>query len=769
MSFLQKASAQTLPVLAVSSLNVTTQLEAADVIYPAAPGTQGQVLAMGANDQLVFSDVAGEVLDAGVGITIANTAGTEIISVDPLTACSVVGAAQYSVAIGPGRANLGATTANTVSIGNGNLASATGPSSVVAIGSANLPTVVAGQVAQTIAIGVGNLGDMDVAYNNIAIGSQCLQGLKAAGSDFNIGIGNVAGETLLNGEANIAIGNSAMGTGAPTSTAQSNNNIAMGYQALAGLTISTGYGDPDPDIDNSAGANIAIGFRSLVGTTTGVTNVGIGYEAADFLTTGTDNVFIGTNAGASLVTGNDNVVIGGDVCATRSNTNAVIPAAGVDGLVSLGNTATTTALMVGYVTSPILEANTQQFGLMSSTLEMCPKQLSYGSIPTNGIAGDFNVSFPTEAEIAAVPGLGTGFLLGVDSITNATASTPAIVNMTYLNPTVVNVQEVAEFPLFMTPTLAGYSALGGPRGPYSLEGQLGEHSATVQFTRTGNVVQCQILGNTPAINWTIGNDHHTPTDGEVSTVNTNYFSAASKLVLETPLTNAFEYNAAIDPAMDGYGKIVALLTVGPASDPDNAIISSLLAPAFGTTYSQDFDCVPVRAYPEAGTTSGGHWLKFTPGETYLGACYNYSALPANAAGSQTGYPARIRLTVSSFMGDNDIRYVGVSILNVSHYSTAANYQGVAREAVDFNTIYTLFGTSATPGGATAIALTGNAIIRVQPQGIPAVFNDTDNNEVNYMVMFPENYEDNSTGTENLKLSFGGGEPKLALTYIVVPE
>lgn len=76
-------------------------------------------------------------------------------------------------------------------------------------------------------------------------------------------------------------------------------NIAIGYNALAGYTLSTGAN------------NIAMGESSLYSLTTGTYNVAIGVLAGNALTTGVRNILIGDSAGALLTTGGSSVIIGG--------------------------------------------------------------------------------------------------------------------------------------------------------------------------------------------------------------------------------------------------------------------------------------------------------------------------------------------------------------------------------------------------------------------------------------------------------------------------
>ena len=56
--------------------------------------------------------------------------------------------------------------------------------------------------------------------------------------------------------------------------------------------------------------NIAVGFKTMCGLTSGGQNVAIGYAAAVALASGNGNVLIGTSAGLTLSSGYGNVIIG---------------------------------------------------------------------------------------------------------------------------------------------------------------------------------------------------------------------------------------------------------------------------------------------------------------------------------------------------------------------------------------------------------------------------------------------------------------------------
>jgi len=112
--------------------------------------------------------------------------------------------------------------------------------------------------------------------------------------NYNVGIG---AEAMSAGNLNDAHGNVALGYKAMEALTQSDNNVAIGKEALKSIT-------------HGAGGNIAIGASALEDLDTGTYNFGGGLEAIKNVTTGTRNVGIGTESGTTLTTGSYNTIIG---------------------------------------------------------------------------------------------------------------------------------------------------------------------------------------------------------------------------------------------------------------------------------------------------------------------------------------------------------------------------------------------------------------------------------------------------------------------------
>ena len=147
---------------------------------------------------------------------------------------------------------------------------------------------------KNVAIGYEALHDGQSNLHCVAIGTQAMDALT--GGDYNIAIGESSmGDTDADLSRNIAIGREAgryLG---------SNDNIALGFEALHGSTTAT---------NNTGTSNIAIGYQAAREYTTGEHNIAVGYQAMESITTGDDNVAIGDRALDALTTGTNNIAIG---------------------------------------------------------------------------------------------------------------------------------------------------------------------------------------------------------------------------------------------------------------------------------------------------------------------------------------------------------------------------------------------------------------------------------------------------------------------------
>jgi len=160
---------------------------------------------------------------------------------------------------------------------------------------------------------------------NVIIGDEAGTALNVG--DENTLIGYAAGDALLTGEANIAIGKGALGADTKGNvavaigvnalaiqdftTAASNYNVAVGYQT--GVVLETGIqnvfiGGLAGDGTDDGDGNVAVGFQALSGNC-GDSNTAVGVDAGIAIT-GSTNTVIGVVAGKGITSGGNNTCLG---------------------------------------------------------------------------------------------------------------------------------------------------------------------------------------------------------------------------------------------------------------------------------------------------------------------------------------------------------------------------------------------------------------------------------------------------------------------------
>jgi len=177
---------------------------------------------------------------------------------------------------------------------------------------------------QNIAIGVNSMKNTDSGSDNIAIGSYSLDAGENSTTSNNIAIGNSAigsGIGILN--SNIALGNGAMSS-AGADGGRIQYCIAIGLNALKNAEKGQ-YTSQGPD------ANIAIGYQAMMDHVTGSYNIAIGRDAMKDIGDSTQNqndknIAIGYTALQNLENGDSNIAIGPNA----------MTYAGQDGLNSVG-------------------------------------------------------------------------------------------------------------------------------------------------------------------------------------------------------------------------------------------------------------------------------------------------------------------------------------------------------------------------------------------------------------------------------------------------
>jgi hypothetical protein len=182
-----------------------------------------------------------------------------------------------------------------------------------------------------VAVGYRALENTTVGGNNVGIGRYALQnvGDSAGTGSFNIGIGEEALQNLTSGGNNIALGYQA---GHDATTGDNNffagnfagehvnadDNIAIGKQALEGISGGTSTGGDNIALGNKAiqsittgSGNIGLGFEALKDANTGFQNIALGYQSGQNITTGQRNIFIGYQTGGEILTSSKGIIIGG--------------------------------------------------------------------------------------------------------------------------------------------------------------------------------------------------------------------------------------------------------------------------------------------------------------------------------------------------------------------------------------------------------------------------------------------------------------------------
>jgi hypothetical protein len=184
----------------------------------------------------------------------------------------------------------------------------------------------------------------------------------------NVGIGHEVLKVHATGQYNVAIGWKAMDdTNAGGNSANSNNNIAIGGNALGGtwanavseFNVAIGTNSMAAAL-NAATNNTAVGYFSLNAITSGDNNIGIGSEAGISLTSGIKNTIMGVQAGDAMTSTNYTTIIGFQAGTAINSTDA-------NGTVAIGYLAGTAITSGQYNTAIGFEAGKNQVTADSNT------------------------------------------------------------------------------------------------------------------------------------------------------------------------------------------------------------------------------------------------------------------------------------------------------------------------------------------------------------------------------------------------------------------
>lgn len=220
------------------------------------------------------------------------------------------------------------------------------------------------------------------AENNTALGYEALKNLNDLNNE-NTAVGmralysNVSGENTAVGAYAAAksagTGNVAVGNWALRYNNGGDNNVVLGYKALAGTLTET-----DPLLNGDGSGNVAVGAHSLRGNTHGTENVAVGFNALnqnvgqlagsqghrntalgahalEANVSGFLNTAVGNNAGLSVTSEIANVLLGADtdIAPGVGSSVAIGPAAVVSksNSIVLGKAANPSVYNVGIGTS----------------------------------------------------------------------------------------------------------------------------------------------------------------------------------------------------------------------------------------------------------------------------------------------------------------------------------------------------------------------------------------------------------------------------------
>lgn len=196
--------------------------------------------------------------------------------------------------------------------------------------STNNITAIGEEAGATVASAPAN------ASNSTFVGYQAGKAYTTSGTanDGNTAVGYQA---LLSGTTCSA--NTAIGYQSLLQTTTSLRNVAIGWGAGSQLTTGSGQNvyvglfAGEGAVGQTSSNNVAVGYEALIGVTSGHDNVVHGYIAAPTLTTGFNNVVIGSGANVDSANAQNEIVIGAGATGAGNNV-AVIGNSSITNLVS---------------------------------------------------------------------------------------------------------------------------------------------------------------------------------------------------------------------------------------------------------------------------------------------------------------------------------------------------------------------------------------------------------------------------------------------------
>ncbi len=135
-----------------------------------------------------------------------------------------------------------------------------------------------------------------------------------SGGNYNVFLGENAGEGITVADDNVAIGYNAF----YRATTQADKNVAIGSNAMSGnfttadvdSCVVVGYDALSGALTTDADGTIAIGHQAGKSITEAQNSTIVGYQAGDAITDGDYNTLFGHSAGTNLTSGGNNIAIG---------------------------------------------------------------------------------------------------------------------------------------------------------------------------------------------------------------------------------------------------------------------------------------------------------------------------------------------------------------------------------------------------------------------------------------------------------------------------
>ena len=273
---------------------------------------------------------------------------------------------------------------------------------------------ITGTLAATALTGDGSgltgvAGPNSDAQFNTKIGTNAGSSFNGVNPIHNTLYGYKAGESINNGDRNTLIGSEA-----GKNATDSNNAVAVGYQALYSMGGSRSYQTAvgyQALYQNSAGQECtAVGYQALYSNSSGddqcafgvyslqnsngANNTGFGYKSLQNVSNGANNSVLGSNAGSNLSSGSNNLILGYNAQASSN---------------SVSNEITFGDSNINHLRVPGIGVSFSEGGAVVSGIVTAVQFVGDGSQLT-GIAGASGVTVDTVGNTRAGNSAGSSFV-----------------------------------------------------------------------------------------------------------------------------------------------------------------------------------------------------------------------------------------------------------------------------------------------------------------------------------------------------------------------